>query len=71
MIFTRHDRENDIRDVLCAGASGYVLKSETDEQIIRGVEALARHTCFSQIMSWRRCSTVSASDPQWAITLAD
>ena len=46
MIFTRHDRENDIRDVLCAGASGYVLKSETDEQIIRGVEALARHHMF-------------------------
>src|ERR1700681_2168204 len=37
MIFTLHDRENDIRDVLFAGASGYVLKSETDEQIVRAV----------------------------------
>ena len=46
LIFTLHDRENDIRDVLFAGASGYVLKSEADEQIVRAVEALARHHAF-------------------------
>src|ERR1700722_368783 len=46
MIFTLHDRENEIRDVLCAGASGYVLKSDPDEQIVRRVQALARHHTF-------------------------
>jgi DNA-binding NarL/FixJ family response regulator len=46
MIFTLHDRENEIRDVLHAGARGYVLKSEADEQIVRAVEALARHHAF-------------------------
>src|SRR5580704_14271822 len=46
MIFTLHDRESEIRDVLHAGARGYVLKSEPDEQILRGIEALARHHAF-------------------------
>jgi DNA-binding NarL/FixJ family response regulator len=46
MIFTLHDRESEIRDVLHAGARGYVLKSEADEQIVRAVEALARHHAY-------------------------
>jgi DNA-binding NarL/FixJ family response regulator len=46
MIFTLHDRESEIRDVLHAGARGYVLKSEADEQIVRAVEALAKHHAF-------------------------
>src|SRR6202030_317441 len=46
MIFTLHDRESEIRDVLHAGARGYVLKSEADEQIVRAVEALARHPAY-------------------------
>jgi DNA-binding NarL/FixJ family response regulator len=46
MIFTLVDRESEIRDVLHAGARGYVLKSEADEQIVRAIEALARHHAF-------------------------
>ena len=46
MIFTLHDRESEIRDVLHAGARGYVLQSEADEQIVRAVEALAQHRTF-------------------------
>ena len=46
MIFTLVDRESEIRDVLHAGARGYVLKSEADEQIVRAVEALSRHHAF-------------------------
>jgi DNA-binding NarL/FixJ family response regulator len=46
MIFTLHDRESEIRDVLHAGARGYVSKSEADEQIVRAVEALAKHHAF-------------------------
>ncbi|HLH98141.1 MAG TPA: response regulator transcription factor [Xanthobacteraceae bacterium] len=46
MIFTLHDRGSEIRDVLHAGARGYVLKSEADEQIVRAVEALARHRAY-------------------------
>jgi DNA-binding NarL/FixJ family response regulator len=46
MIFTLHDSEAEIRDVLHAGARGYVLKSEADEQIVRAVESLSRHHAF-------------------------
>jgi len=46
MIFTLHDRESEIRDVLHAGARGYVLKSEADEQIMRAVDALSRHRAY-------------------------
>jgi DNA-binding NarL/FixJ family response regulator len=46
MIFTLRENENEIRDVLHAGARGYVLKSEADEQIVRAIETLARHHAF-------------------------
>jgi DNA-binding NarL/FixJ family response regulator len=46
MIFTLRENENEIREVLHAGARGYVLKSEADEQIVRAVETLARHHAF-------------------------
>jgi DNA-binding NarL/FixJ family response regulator len=46
MIFTLHENESEIRDVLHAGARGYVLKSEADEQIVRAIETLARHHAF-------------------------
>jgi DNA-binding NarL/FixJ family response regulator len=46
MIFTSHDTESEIREVLNAGARGYVLKSEADEQIVRAIESLARHHAF-------------------------
>ena len=46
MIFTLSDRESDIRDVLNAGARGYILQSEADEQIVRALEALAQHRAF-------------------------
>jgi DNA-binding NarL/FixJ family response regulator len=46
MIFTLHDRENEIRDLLHAGARGYLLMSEADKQIVRAVETLARHHAY-------------------------
>jgi DNA-binding NarL/FixJ family response regulator len=46
LIFTSHQRENEIRDALHAGARGYVLRSDADEQIVRAVEALALHCPF-------------------------
>jgi DNA-binding NarL/FixJ family response regulator len=52
MIFTLHEGEHEIRDALRAGARGYLLKSDSDEEIVRAVEALARHhTYFSHQVS--------------------
>jgi DNA-binding NarL/FixJ family response regulator len=46
LIFTMHDSDELIREVLHAGARGYLLKSEGDEQIVSAVSALARHRPF-------------------------
>jgi len=46
MIFTLCDKEDEVRSALEAGARGYVFKSEPDEQIIKAVEAMARHRAF-------------------------
>jgi DNA-binding NarL/FixJ family response regulator len=43
LVFTMHDSEELIGQALHAGARGYLLKSEADEQIIQAVTALARH----------------------------
>lgn len=50
LIFTMHDSETIIRDVLQAGARGYLLKSDADTQLVSAVQALARHRPF---FSWR------------------
>ena len=46
MIFTLQDAEEQIRAALQAGARGYVFKSESDNQIIQSIEALAQHHRF-------------------------
>jgi DNA-binding NarL/FixJ family response regulator len=52
LVFTMHDGEDTIQDVLHAGARGYLLKSEADDQMISAVEALSRHrTYFSRHVS--------------------
>ena len=46
LIFSTHAREDVIRDAVVAGARGYLLKSETDDQIVKAVESLAQHHAF-------------------------
>lgn len=55
LIFTTHDSERTIRDVLAAGARGYVLKSDALGHIVAAVEALARHRPF---LTWRASAIV-------------
>jgi DNA-binding NarL/FixJ family response regulator len=50
LIFTMHDSETIIRDVLQAGARGYVLKTDADGQLREAVHALAEHHPY---FSWR------------------
>ncbi len=42
LIYTMHNNEDVIRDVLRAGARGYLLKTEDDNEVVRGVQALLR-----------------------------
>ena len=42
LIYTMHNNEDVIRDVLRAGARGYLLKTEDDFEVVRAVQALLR-----------------------------
>ncbi|MCE4223340.1 response regulator transcription factor [Methylobacterium sp. C25] len=43
LVYTMHESDALVRDVLGAGARGYLLKSDADQHLIAAVEALARH----------------------------
>ena len=43
LIYTMHDSDALVRDVLGTGARGYLLKSDADLQLVAAVEALSRH----------------------------
>src|SRR5215208_152282 len=43
LIFTMHESEELIREVLAAGARGYLLKSEAARHLVTAVDSLARH----------------------------
>jgi len=46
LILTMHETEQMVRDVLDAGARGYVLKSDAGRDLIAAVEALLQHRTF-------------------------
>jgi DNA-binding NarL/FixJ family response regulator len=46
LIFTMHDSEALVRDILAAGARGYVLKSDAQRYLATAVESLAMHRPF-------------------------
>lgn len=43
LIFTMHDTETLVRDLLAAGARGYLLKSDAGNYLIEAIESLAQH----------------------------
>ena len=43
LIFTMHDNESLLRDMVQAGARGYVLKSDAQQHLISAVRSLAAH----------------------------
>ena len=46
LILTMHESEQMVRDVLDAGARGYVLKSDAGRDLVSAVEALLQHRTF-------------------------
>ena len=46
LIFTMHETDELIREVLAAGARGYVLKSDAGLHLITAIEALSHHKPF-------------------------
>ena len=43
LIFTMHQNEALVHDVLDAGARGYLLKTDAEEHVVTAIEALLRH----------------------------
>jgi DNA-binding NarL/FixJ family response regulator len=55
LVFTMHRSERLVREALLAGARGYLLKSDTAEQLVATVAALAEHRpAFSAPRGWAR-----------------
>jgi DNA-binding NarL/FixJ family response regulator len=54
LILSAHGSERLVREVLEAGASGYLLKEDADHNLFAAVDALRRHTPFftSKIAEW-------------------
>jgi DNA-binding NarL/FixJ family response regulator len=46
LIFTMHEDEQLVREVLAAGARGYLLKTDASRHIVAAVDALAHHKPF-------------------------
>ena len=46
LILTIHESEQMVREAVKAGARGFVLKSHASRDLVRAVEALARHETF-------------------------
>lgn len=76
LVLTMHHSEELARDVLQAGARGYVLKSDADENLIAAVESLRRHKPFltSNVTEFvlddylRRADVSAAEMPHSALT---
>jgi DNA-binding NarL/FixJ family response regulator len=46
LILTMHESEQLIREVIAAGARGYVLKSDAGRDLVKAVEAMSHHQTF-------------------------
>lgn len=73
LIFTMHDREDVLADLLTAGARGYLLKSDTSKHLIAAVEALAVKRPYfsgnvSQTLLDRFIESASREGPTNALT---
>ena len=55
LVFTMHESEQLIRDVLAAGARGYLLKSDTGHSLVTALEALAAHRPY---FNWKVSETI-------------
>ncbi|HMF89664.1 MAG TPA: response regulator transcription factor [Candidatus Angelobacter sp.] len=46
LVFTMHESEQFVRDLLAAGARGYVLKSDVTTQLLTAIETVSHHKLF-------------------------
>lgn len=65
LLYTMHDREDVISEILRAGVRGFVLKSETEQHLIAALDALSiRKPYFSGAVSETLLNRYLESKPQ-------
>ncbi len=70
LIYTMHDREELVLDVLRAGARAYVLKSDTEKHLLAAIDALSIHRpYFSGVVSETLLERFLESSPTAQATL--
>lgn len=70
LLYTMHDREDLILDVLRAGARGFVLKSDTEKHLLAALDALSIHRpYFSGVISETLLERFLDSSPNNQATL--
>jgi DNA-binding NarL/FixJ family response regulator len=67
VIFTAHDNDHIVREVLAAGARGFVLKSESGRKLMQAIQSASEHAPFfaaraSEILLKTITKPVSATD---------
>jgi DNA-binding NarL/FixJ family response regulator len=72
LIFTIHDDEQHIAELLEAGARGYILKSDITGQLLNAIESLAEHKpFFTAMVSETLLGTFLTQQRRDAICLSD
>jgi DNA-binding NarL/FixJ family response regulator len=71
LVFSMHDTSRMVREVLAAGARGYVLKSDAARHLVSAVEALSEHRLYltstvSESVLEGYLQFISGDDPEWA-----
>jgi DNA-binding NarL/FixJ family response regulator len=70
LLYTMHDREELVLEVLRAGARGYVLKSDTEKHLLAAIDALSIHRpYFSGVISETLLERFLDSSPSAQATL--
>ncbi|TGX44744.1 response regulator transcription factor [Sphingomonas naasensis] len=70
LVYTMHEREDLVLEVLRAGARGYVLKSDTEKHLLAAIDALSIHRpYFSGVISETLLERFLDSSPHAQATL--
>lgn len=70
LVYTMHEREDLVLEVLRAGARGYVLKSDTEKHLLAAIDALSIHRpYFSGVISETLLERFLESSPHAQATL--
>jgi len=75
LILTQHDAETVIRQVLRAGARGYILKTDAGEELVQAITALKHHKPFftkriseAMLSSYLQSEPIATKDEAPALT---